>query len=390
MNILMIATSYLPAIGGLEQALQNLSKELIRHGHKVVIVSERKPLTLPVRECIDGVMVYRFPFTTSGISWKGSLSYPIVSLWVSKQLNKLVKKHKIDVIHLQGVSRNADYGLRLSRWTGIPLVGAFHGVDVSSLSDQMIPKPLRSWQRRWVEAIIHEASWLTACSQSLARQITKAVPSASHKLSIIHNGVNIDEFLLTNESHGSNTILLIGRLNHKKGIDVALHALALLKRENLMPPPLLTLVGDGPERSNILRLIRELGIDDTVRWLGAITNRSQVAHLYATSRLVVVPSREEPFGIVCLEALASGRHIVASRTGGIPEIIREGIDGLLVEPEDPVALARAISQIWKEEVSLATPSDLRQQASMFSWYNVSQKYLELYQKAISSRRNVVL
>jgi glycosyltransferase involved in cell wall biosynthesis len=131
-----------------------------------------------------------------------------------------------------------------------------------------------------------------------------------------------------------------GRLVRKKGADVLLRAFARVRRE--LPEARLVVVGDGPERRGLERLARALGLGGAVTMCGRLS-RDDAADRLEGAWVQVVPSRyQEPFGIVILEAMARGTVVVASRAGGIPEIVRDGETGLLVPPGDEEALAGAL------------------------------------------------
>jgi glycosyltransferase involved in cell wall biosynthesis len=134
--------------------------------------------------------------------------------------------------------------------------------------------------------------------------------------------------------------------NEKKGIDVLLRAFAQIRDRE--PQVRLVLAGDGPLRSRLEDLARSLGIGDRVEFLGR-QERAQVADLLHGCRVFVLPSRSEPFGIVILEAMACAKPVVATSAGGIPEIIESGKNGILVEPENPKALAEAVMTALKDE-----------------------------------------
>lgn len=381
MNILILSTTYYPFIGGIEQVVHNLSLNLQQLGHQVVIVSERKPLRLPAHEIIEGLPIYRFPFTAAGLSIKGSLSYPFMFHWVVQQIRRLVEKYSIDLIHLQGVSRNAAYAIGVGQRTNTPLIATFQGVEVHSVVRGSIPQRLLRWQRYWIERILTTAVTVTTCSHALAQDLLHIAPSAAKKITVIHNGVDLAPFL--HQPVGERRhLFLIGRMVYRKGLDIALRAFAIIK-QSMPSAPLLVIAGDGPERANLRALAHSLNLHDQVRWLGAISDRDEIAHLFATSQVAIIPSREEPFGIVCLEALASGCPVVASQVGGIPEIVRNGIDGILVSPEDPQAMATAIMRILNREVNLAPPNVLQERAAQFSWDQIGQSYLDLYRQVIS-------
>jgi glycosyltransferase involved in cell wall biosynthesis len=137
----------------------------------------------------------------------------------------------------------------------------------------------------------------------------------------------------------ANNIVCVGHLYTNKGQDVLLRALARLAQT--MPDVSLTLVGDGPKRQADEQLAQELGIAGRCRFIGARPREDALAYM-ASAAVVVVPSREEAYGLVNVEALAVGTPVVASRVGGISEVVRDGVDGLLVPADDPNALAEAL------------------------------------------------
>jgi glycosyltransferase involved in cell wall biosynthesis len=137
-------------------------------------------------------------------------------------------------------------------------------------------------------------------------------------------------------------ILALGRLHEEKGFDVLLHAFAHLLQEGEGGGARLLIAGDGPERGALERLARELGLGGRVIFAGW---REDVGALLAAAAVLVCPSRVEPLGNVILEAWSAGRAVVASRVSGPAELIRDGEDGLLVPPEQPRALARALAAL---------------------------------------------
>jgi len=144
-------------------------------------------------------------------------------------------------------------------------------------------------------------------------------------------GVQPDQFLL----------LSVAQLMHRKGIDVLLRAVAKLRDPDLV----CAVAGDGPERAALTTLAAELSLGDTVRFLG---RRSDVGDLLAACDLFVLPSRAEGLGVAALEALGAARPVVASRVGGLAELLADGSVGLLVPPGDADALAQAIARLRAE------------------------------------------
>src|SRR5205823_3341202 len=147
---------------------------------------------------------------------------------------------------------------------------------------------------------------------------------------VVHNGVSVADFDAPPKAAGSRHVLAIGRLVHEKGFDILLRAYALARQQAEFDLRLVV-AGDGPERPRLESLAAELELGAHVEWLGP-TPRSAVPARFRDASIVCVPSRQEPFGIVNLEAMAGGVPLIAARVGGVPEIVEDGVNGLLVEP----------------------------------------------------------
>jgi glycosyltransferase involved in cell wall biosynthesis len=154
---------------------------------------------------------------------------------------------------------------------------------------------------------------------------------------VIHHGLEPAAVDAT-VKHG---LACLGRLSLEKGFDLAIQALAGLDSGTRAG---LKIAGDGPQRERLVGLTRELGLTSRVSWAGWVATE-QVGRFIAEAELVLVPSREEAFGLTALEAAFAGRPVVASRVGGLPEVVLEGQTGLLVPPEDVRALIEAIQHL---------------------------------------------
>jgi len=137
------------------------------------------------------------------------------------------------------------------------------------------------------------------------------------------------------------SLLFVGRLRVRKGLEVAFHALSLLRRSGIQPR--LVVAGDGEHRARLEQLARDLALESQVEFLGR-RSRDQVQALMATATVLVVPSLYEGMPLVIVEAMQSALAVVASAVSGIPEVVVDGETGWLVPCEDPVALARALEE----------------------------------------------
>jgi len=180
----------------------------------------------------------------------------------------------------------------------------------------------------------------------------------------IYNGVDLDRFRWVPRPAGATarpTILVVAHLIPEKGVDVLLRAFALLED----PEARLIVVGDGPEQAGLRALAASLGIDARTEFAGL---RDDVPSCLQTAEVFVHPAVwAEAFGWTIAEAMASGCVVVASRTGGIPELVEDGQTGLLVEPHDPKAIAAALNRV------LASP-DLRRRLAAAARRRVEERF----------------
>jgi glycosyltransferase involved in cell wall biosynthesis len=199
------------------------------------------------------------------------------------------------------------------------------------------------------------------------------------KIMIIPNGVTLERFSGWNKSYrlvGLPSILYVGGLNKGKGVDILIRALVGLKSEH--PKVKLHIVGTGSSLSYLKALSVQEGIERDVIFWGQADYFS-IPKFYKGADICVFPSRCEAFGIVVLEAMASGKPIVASNIGGIPEIISDDENGILVEPNDPEALSKAIVMVSQDKALMKRLSvNALETATRYSWKNIAEKYVCLY------------
>lgn len=272
-------------------------------------------------------------------------------------------RRSFDVIHAHYAVPQGLLGVFLKKIKGKPLVVTLHGSDVTVLGSNAATRPL-------VGFVLRNADRVVAVSRFLRKEALK-LGAAEEKTRVIYAGVNAGE---RKQGPAGKRVVFIGGLVKQKGVDVLLHAFKKVAAEH--GDAELLVVGDGGERRSLERLGRKLGV--RARFLGAVKD---VAGVLAGSAVLVLPSREEGFGLVILEAMRSGVAVVATRVGGIPEIVRDGENGLLVEKEDPEALAEAIVKVLGDEALRSRLiSGGFETAGKFSWRRMAYEVDELYRE----------
>ena len=341
----------------------------------MVVFTERWPRSLPTYEEYEGIPLYRLPFRVPAEGWKAKLSYLASTHLIRRRLFEHIRRYAVDVLHVQCVSSNAFYAMEAQKALGLPLVLTLQGeltMDASRLFDRS--KLARNILRRGLQ----RANAVTACSrQTLTEAETFFGEPFAEKGRVIYNGIAAGEAdQAVPFKHPRPYILAIGRHVVQKGFDVLLHAMKQLSTRG--PSCDLILAGDGAEHGALQALRARLNLEESVLFTGRVDHHTALS-LFAGCKIFVLPSRHEPFGIVNLEAMAAGKPIVASRVGGVPEIVIDGENGLLVPPEDPDALAATLGRLFNDEAwQLRLGQAGRALAKRFTWPNIACEYMEVY------------
>jgi glycogen(starch) synthase len=345
MRVVVVPNSYLPQLGGLEIAVSNIARELTSRGHLVTIVTSSPSWTFS-RTLEDGVDVYRVPFSLPRLVFRAgfrtllrsvanSFLSPVVAPASFIALLRIINDKKPHVVNMHYIGGNAFFVLLASRLLHFRLVVNLHGNDIEHHGARSLPA-------RWLtKATLRRADMVLANSKHILAQAEGILADLEANSAVVGNGVHLEEFdASATFKHARPYILSIGNFGHKKGFDILIRAFVQVRGK--YPGVDLVMAGDGPERDACRQLANQLGVDDGVLFLGMVSH-SDVPRLLTGCELFVLPSRLEPFGIVLLEAMAARKPIVATRVGGVPEIITSMVDGLLVEPESPEALAEGIA-----------------------------------------------
>jgi len=304
--------------GSLEQWILRFCQAAAERGNHVDVFTLAEPMPSFVRQLV-----------LSGARW-----YSLDAL-IERPLRAVRRLSSYDVLHLNFVAVREP--LALLAYLAYPA----RVVLVDHVSDQVDPRPVRlRWLRRWLDrASVLRLSGIGGVSDYLTARNRRRFRDGT-PIRRIYNGVDTARFRPRPRAT-SDTLRLItvAHLIPAKGVDVLLRALALLESRHWH----LTIVGAGPELERLRELALELGLGGRVELLGL---RNDLEQLLAAADLFVHPARwQEAFGLAVAEAMACGLPIVASRVGALPELVEDQVNGILVEPGQPAALAEAIARL---------------------------------------------
>jgi len=339
MNIALLASAFHPHVGGVEELVRQLAHAYHREGHGAIVVTNRWPPELPEYEEYEGIPVYRFAMRTPGGSLRERAKYQLTHASNVRRMLDMLRRHQINLLHVQCVSANGYYAQIARRALHLPLVVTAQGERTMDAGQIYQRSP---FMNRMLCALLAEADYITACSRHTLDDLEGWYGQPfGPRAQVVYNGIDLSSFTdPVPYPHPRPYILGIGRHVPQKGFDVLLQAFALSNQDSHD----LLLAGDGPERPALGRLAADLDIEDRVRFVGR-ADRPMAVSLFAGCSFFVLPSRQEPQGIVNLEAMAAGKAVLASRVGGVPEIVQDDETGLLVPAEDVPALAQAIARL---------------------------------------------
>ncbi len=215
-----------------------------------------------------------------------------------------------------------------ARCTGRPSVVHLHGSDAAIAQNRAL--------RRLARLVMRRADVCLGVSEALANWGQSV---SQREVGVLAMPLVEDRLPAPSPVPEDGPVLGVGRLVSEKGFDVLIEAIGLLDRDKR---PSLIVIGIGPQRELLLDQARRLGVE--LHLPGAVSPR-EMGNWYRRARIVVIPSRREGFGLVAAEASAAGRAVVATRVGGLPEIVEHGVSGLLVEPDNATAFAEALNTI---------------------------------------------
>jgi glycogen synthase len=387
MRIALLPSSYLPALGGVEELTRHLALALRDAGDEVevwtLLPDDSDPESV---EILDGIVVRRLPMPLPATNWPAIRRSTVTGPRTLMALRSAVAGFHPDVLHVQCFGPNGVYAAALSRLTGLPLVVTLQGETV--MDDTDIFEESRSL-RTSLRSALRRADAVTACSAFTLADAESRFGLAPGKGQVVFNGVAADAGgPATDPSAGSPVdaedrpyIFALGRIVEKKGFDLLLEAYAAV------PDPArradLVIAGSGAVLDRLERRVDELGIRGQVRFVGRL-DREAVARAMAGAALFVIPSRLEPFGIVILEAWRAGVAVVATNRGGPPEFVRDGVDGRLVDPFDTAGFAAALEGLLSDpDGRQAMGSAGAARVDEFLWPRIAAQYRSIYTSVMS-------
>lgn len=383
MKVLILNHELTPLGGGAGRAADRIAAHLARRGHRVTCVTANANGQFPRRERREGYDIERVPGFRKN-AFQNRLLPTFASYLTLGFLRAAAecRRDRPDVVHAFFTVPAGLAAAGIRRMFGIPFVVSLRGSDVPGHSPG---NTLMRRLRGLAAAVWRRADAVVALSAGLLATARETAPLVDALY--IHNGVDVQAFAPPADGRagrqGDLRLVCVARLERLKGIHVLLPVLARLSAGS--PPFRLRIVGDGPEREALTRQVRELGLDSRVEFAGAVAPDRMAAE-YAAADVLVHPTLAEAFGQVLTEAMACGLPVLATRVGGIPEVVEDGVNGWLIPAADAEALAArldAVLRLPREDLRKIGAVNRSAVISRFSWESVAAQYEDLYRKVVA-------
>jgi glycogen(starch) synthase len=385
-RVLILSWEYPPLIeGGLARHVRKLSEAMVEREVEVHVLT-RGGEESPAQEVFNGVVVHRIREpkrpTDLGefVTWVERMNSDMLAAGV-----ELGDRYEFDLVHGHDwlVANACDH---LAKRFEAPLVTTIHATEYGRHQGWVDkhPQTYIHGVERW---IVNRSQRVIACSHYMREQIVDIFGVAEKRISVIPNGIDPDDLQAQGPAElerlrsefaapEEKLVLLIGRLVYEKGFQLALEAMPRVIAE--APGTRFLVAGSGTHEAELHRQAEELGLMDHGTFLGWIGD--DVLHsLYRIADLTVVPSIYEPFGLVALEAMASGCPCIVADTGGLREVVVHEEGGLRFRADDPEALAEvAIRVLSDDELGQRLIADAYEHVRRFDWADVAEQTVAVY------------
>jgi len=365
-----------PTYGGSGVVATELGKSLAKKGHEIHFITYSHPVRL-------GSFTENIYYHEVSVSDYPLFEYEPYETVLASKMVDVVKHEHLDLLHVHYAIPHASAAFMArqilkSQGILIPFVTTLHGTDITLVGKDPSFEPV-------ITFCLNESDAVTAVSESLKKD-TYTHFSTSKKISVIPNfipvseeKVSVDQKIRMRYSKIDEPILChISNFRKVKRVEDVMRVFA---KVNAVKPSNLLLVGDGPERFLIEELCRELDLCTRVKFLGKIQDPRHVLEL---ADLFILPSETESFGLAALEAMSVGVPVISSNTGGIPEVNKHGVSGLLSDVGDIDDMAKnALSILESKETLDKFKKGAHKQALEFDINKIVQQYEDLYKEVVS-------
>ncbi len=322
-----------PTYGGSGIVATELGLELAQRGHEVHFISYANPIRLDPGT--PGIHYHEVEVSTYPL-----FQYPPYSLALASRMAEVAERHRLDLLHVHYAIPHSISALLAQQMTTerrLPFITTLHGTDITLVGTDRSYFPITKFS-------IERSDGVTTISEFMQRRTVEFF-GIQKPIKVIHNFVNCSLYVPDEEARkkGCKRILHISNFRPVKRVLDCIRAFATVRKD---VDAELVMAGDGPDRGPAERLAHELSVDGYVRFLG---KQDHMERLIPRMHVLHLPSETEAFGLAALEAMACGVPPVATRAGGVPDLITDGVDGYMEPVGDTDAQAARLTQLLTDE-----------------------------------------
>lgn len=391
-RVLMLSWEYPPRIiGGLARVVAELSKQLVKQGCEVHVVTADHP-GAPEHQDDNGVFVHRVKtqtdWTPDFLTWVGRLNFGLLQYAI-----ELHRKTPFHVVHAHDWMV-ADAAWVMKKGFGLPLISTIHATEAGRMHG------LHNDLQRYISQIewrLTFESWeVIVNSQHMLRELQHQFNMPADKISVIPNGIDPDQFDFDFDAapmrrqfaaEHQKIVLFVGRMVREKGVHVLLQAAQSILAA--VPGTQFLLVGTGYYLDDLKALANNLGVQHNVHFLGYVSDHD-LLRLYKCADVVVIPSLYEPFGIVALEGMAAQVPVVTSDTGGLVDFVEHNVTGLTTYAGDIGSLSWGILEVLrnKELAAHLRATAYDKVKHIYNWKVIAKRTMEVYERVLQQAEKI--
>lgn len=369
-----------PTFGGSGVVATELGKALAEKGHELHFITYSAPARM-------GSLKSNLFYHEVRVSDYPLFDYQPYELVLASKMVEVTLAHELDLLHVHYAIPHASAAVLArdilqAQGIQIPVVTTLHGTDITLLGREPAFEPV-------ISHAINRSDAVTAVSESLRRD-TLELFGIERAIQVVHNFICTKHFERAADEVFRKSIApkrepIISHISNFRPVKRVQDVLEIFIRIRKVIPAKLLLVGDGPERSRIEKMAMDQGVGDDVICIGKIKNPVEPLLI---SDLFLLPSETESFGLAALEALAAGVPVVASDSGGIPEVVDHGNSGFLAPVGDVPQMAKYALQLLQNPERMAKARKMaKARASEFQIQKILPVYEEIYQRLMFALHN---
>jgi N-acetyl-alpha-D-glucosaminyl L-malate synthase BshA len=359
-----------PTYGGSGIVATELGLELANRGHDVHFITYANPIRLDPgtpRVYYHEVEVSNYPL----------FQYPPYCLALASRMAEVAEDYDLDLLHVHYAIPHSTAAMLAQQMVAarrrLPFITTLHGTDITIVGMDRSYFPITKFS-------IENSDGITSVSQDVRRD-TYEVFRVPNEIRVIYNFVNIELYRpMENRPNDEKRLMHISNFRPVKRVNDCVRILAEVLKAT---PAHLYMVGDGPDRPEAHRLARELGVEHQVTFLG---KQDHVERLFPRMHVLLMPSEMESFGLGALEAMACGVPPVATRVGGLPELVTEGVDGFLEPVGDIAAQSGRVIELLTNERQHSRMAEAARQTAVerFASSMIIPQYEKYYEEVIAN------